>query len=123
MERPNLCHLADAYIEKMRQAKHPALAIEALRRLVQQQMRKVTKHNVVRQQSFSDRRLALMRRYTNESLTAAEVIAELIAIAREVAADASRGKRFDPALDPTSRPSTTPSPPRTPSSSSWVRAI
>jgi type I restriction enzyme R subunit len=98
LERPNLAHLDDAYVKKMQQARNPALAIEALRRLVQQQMRKVTKHNVVRQQSFSDRLLALMRKYTNQNLTAAEIIAELIAMAKEVSADADRGKRFEPAL-------------------------
>jgi type I restriction enzyme R subunit len=98
LDRPNLAHLDDAYVKKMQQAKNPALAIEALRRLVQQQMRKVTKHNVVRQQSFSDRLLALMRKYTNQNLTAAEIIAELIAMAKEVSADADRGKRFEPAL-------------------------
>jgi hypothetical protein len=40
-------------------------------------MRKVTRHNVVRQQSFSDRLLSLMTRYTKQHLTAAQVIAEL----------------------------------------------
>ncbi|MFG2091906.1 type I restriction enzyme endonuclease domain-containing protein [Spirillospora sp. NPDC048824] len=61
-------------------------------------MRKVTKHNVVRRQSFSDRLLDLMRKYTNQNLTAAEIIAELVAMAKEVAADANRGQQFNPAL-------------------------
>lgn len=41
-----------------------------------------------------------MRKVTKQNLTAAEVIAKLIAMAEEVAADAARGKRFNPALDP-----------------------
>ncbi|GAA0360162.1 type I restriction endonuclease subunit R [Actinoallomurus spadix] len=98
LERPDLSNLDDEYIKRMQEAKNPALAIEALRRLVQQEMRKVTKHNIVRQQSFSDRLLELMRKYTNQNLTAAEIIAELVAMAREVAADADRGKRFTPEL-------------------------
>ncbi|HUY45846.1 MAG TPA: type I restriction endonuclease subunit R [Streptosporangiaceae bacterium] len=96
--RPDLSHLDDAFVQKMQEARNPHLAIEALRRLVEQQMRKVTRHNVVRQQSFSDRLLALMTRYTNQNLTAAQVIAELVAMAREVSADADRGKQFKPAL-------------------------
>ncbi|MGI8335261.1 type I restriction endonuclease subunit R [Actinomadura scrupuli] len=100
LERPNLSHLDDEYVKQMQQAKNPALAIEALRRLVQQEMRKVTKHNIVRQQSFSDRLIALMRKYTNQNLTAAEIIAELVAMAKEVSADADRGQRFNPALHP-----------------------
>ncbi|GLW08731.1 DEAD/DEAH box helicase [Microtetraspora sp. NBRC 13810] len=100
MPRPNLAHLDEAFLAKMKNAKHPQLAIEALRRLIEQEMRKVTKHNVVRQQSFSDRLIALMRKYTNQHLTAAQIIAELVEMAREVSADADRGKRFVPVLNP-----------------------
>lgn len=96
--RPDLSHLDEAFIERMQQTRNPHLAIEALRRLVEQEMRKVTRHNVVRQQSFSDRLVALMTRYTNQNLSAGQVIAELVAMAREVSADASRGQRFSPAL-------------------------
>ncbi|WP_218825970.1 DUF3387 domain-containing protein [Actinomadura mexicana] len=98
LDQPDLSHLDETYIKKMQAAKHPAIAIEALRRLVQQEMRKVTKHNIVRRQSFSDRLLDLMRKYTNQNLTAAEIIAELVAMAKEVAADANRGQQFNPAL-------------------------
>lgn len=96
--RPDLSHLDEAYIERMQQSRHPHLAIEALRRLVEQEMRRVTRHNIVRQQSFSDRLVALMARYTNQNLTAAQVIAELVAMAKDVSADANRGKEFTPAL-------------------------
>lgn len=40
-----------------------------------------------------------MNKYTNQQLTSAEVIAELIDMAREVAAEASRGARFSPPLN------------------------
>ncbi|MGH3183763.1 MAG: type I restriction enzyme endonuclease domain-containing protein, partial [Streptosporangiaceae bacterium] len=96
--RPDLSHLDEAFIKKMQDAQHPHLAIEALRRLVEQQMRVTSRHNIVRQQSFSDRLLNLMTRYTNQHLTAAEVIAELVAMAKEVSADASRGDQFSPPL-------------------------
>ncbi|MGH3981232.1 MAG: DUF3387 domain-containing protein, partial [Pseudonocardiaceae bacterium] len=65
-----------------------------------QEMRKVTRHNIVRRQSFSDRLVQLMARYTNQHLTAAQVIAELVAMAKEVSVDAGRGADFDPALTP-----------------------
>jgi type I restriction enzyme R subunit len=98
--KPDLSHLDEAFIEKMRQVPHPHLAIEALRRLIEQQMRQVTRNNVVRRQSFADRLLDLMTRYTRQNLTAAQVIAELVAMAREVSADAGRGSRFRPPLSP-----------------------
>ena len=96
--RPDLSHLDEAFLKKMQEARNPHLAIEALRRLIDQEMRKVTKHNIVRQQSFADRLLELMRKYTNQNLSAAEVIAEMVRMAKEVSADARRGQQFDPPL-------------------------
>jgi type I restriction enzyme R subunit len=40
-----------------------------------------------------------MRRYTNQNLTTAQVIAELVALAKEVSADANRGSTFAPPLN------------------------
>jgi type I restriction enzyme R subunit len=100
MPRPDLSHLDEAFISRMQEARHPHLAIEALRRLIQQEMRKVTKHNIVRQQSFSDRLIELMNKYTNQNLTAAQVIAEMIAMAKEVSTDGRRGEQFTPHLTP-----------------------
>lgn len=63
-------------------------------------MRTVTRHNIVAQSSFSERLADLMRKYTNQNLTAAQVIAELVAMAKEVSADARRGEKFSPPLNP-----------------------
>ena len=63
------------------------------------EMRTVTKHNIVKQKSFAERLEDLMRKYTNQNLTAAQIIAELVALAKEVSADASRGATFAPPLN------------------------
>jgi type I restriction enzyme R subunit len=97
--RPDLSHLDDAFIERMRAQRNPSLAIEALRRIIEQEMRKVTRHNIVKQASFSERLADLMRRYTNQNLSAAEIIAKLVELAREVSADANRGSGFAPPLN------------------------
>jgi type I restriction enzyme R subunit len=97
--RPDLSHLDEAFIERMRAQRNPSLAIEALRRVIEQEMRRVTKHNIVKQTSFSERLEELMRRYTNQNVTAVQVIAELVALAKEVSADANRGDNFAPPLN------------------------
>jgi type I restriction enzyme R subunit len=96
--RPDLSQLDEAFIERMQRNRHPNLVIEALRRLIEEQKRKVTRHNIVRQQSFSDRLLELMNKHHNQQLTSAEIIAELVAMAKDLATDADRGARFSPAL-------------------------
>ncbi|MDB1088112.1 DUF3387 domain-containing protein [Streptomyces sp. ACA25] len=45
-------------------------------------MRDITRHNIVRQKSFSARLEDLMSRYVRQQLTSAEVIAELVAMAK-----------------------------------------
>jgi type I restriction enzyme, R subunit len=96
--KPSLSDLGPDYEAKAKATAHPHLAIEALRAVLNQELVAATKNNVVRQRAFSDRIADLMRRYTNQQLTSAEVIAELIAMAKEVAAEGNRGKHFTPPL-------------------------
>ncbi|KHL15705.1 type I restriction enzyme R subunit [Mumia flava] len=99
MPRPTLDQLGPAFADQAKDARNPQLAIEALRALVAEESRKATSHNQVRARAFSARVDELMRKYTNSQLTAAEVIAELVALAKEVADEADRGRHFDPPLD------------------------
>ena len=76
-----------------RQAANPHLAIEALRDVARpRRSAAATRNNLVRQRAFSERIAELMSSYTNQQLTSAEVIAELIAMAKEVAAEGNRGQ-------------------------------
>ncbi len=97
--RPSLHELDAEYVAKAQRADNPHLAIEALRKLVEEESRSVSRHNLVRQRAFSERIAELMARYTNQQLSSAEVIAALVEMAKEVAHEADRGKRFDPPLD------------------------
>lgn len=99
MPKPSLDDLSPEFIAKTQQARNPQLAIEALRKLLTEESARTTRNNLVRQRAFSDRINELMNRYTNQQLTSAEVIAELVALAREVAAEANRGNSFVPPLN------------------------
>lgn len=98
LPKPSLSELTPEFETKAKRSDNPHLAIEALRALITEEMGVVTRNNLVCQRSFSDRVSELMRKYTNQQLTSAEVIAELIEMAKEVAAEADRGKRFSPPL-------------------------
>ncbi|GLY32524.1 type I restriction endonuclease subunit R [Kineosporia sp. NBRC 101731] len=97
--RLDITRLNEAHLRKLENSETPHLVTEALRRLIEQKMREVTKHNVVRNESFSERLNKLMQRYMLQQLTSAQVIAELAALAREVSAEARRGELFDPPLN------------------------
>ncbi|MFE0458145.1 type I restriction endonuclease subunit R [Kitasatospora sp. NPDC058965] len=97
--RLDITRLNEAQLRKLENSETPHLVAEALRRMIQQKMREVTKHNIVRHESFSERLDDLMKRYMLQQLTSAQVIAELAAMAQEVSAEARRGERFDPPLN------------------------
>jgi type I restriction enzyme R subunit len=90
LQRPDLSHLDQAFIERLRSSTRPHLALEALRRSIEREIRAANPHNLVRQKTFTAKLLETMRRYTNNALTSAEVIAALVELAREITADSGR---------------------------------
>lgn len=97
--RPRLDALTPQWQADASQPSKAQLAIEALRAELLEQSAAQTHGNEVRRKLFSERINDLMTRYTNAQLTAAEVIAELVEMAKDVVAEADRGKRFDPPLE------------------------
>ena len=100
MPKPTLSDLTPDFVAKTQQATNPHLAIEALSKLLNEESTKATRNNVLRQRAFSERRTELMNQYTNQHLTSTEAIAKLIDMAKELAAEKSRGARFSPPLNP-----------------------
>ena len=99
MPKPSLSDLTPEFTARTLQSENPHLAIEALRDLLTEETRSVTRHNLVRHRAFSEKLRELMNKYTNQQLTSAEVIAELIEFAKEVAAEGNRGAHFTPPLN------------------------
>ncbi|GAA2440932.1 type I restriction endonuclease subunit R [Streptomyces macrosporus] len=94
LEKPDLSHLDEDFVRRMRESTRPQLAIEALRRAIEREVRSVHPHNVIKQESFTEKLLRTMNRYKNGSLTAAAIIAELVKLAKEVSADRGRAKEL-----------------------------
>lgn len=99
LETADLTHLNDALAARLQNSETPHLAAEALRRLIERKMREVTRHNIVRRTTFSERLQDLMVRYMRQQCTSAELIAKLVEMAKEVMEDARRGEKFEPPLD------------------------
>ncbi|KQV07023.1 type I restriction endonuclease subunit R [Leifsonia sp. Root112D2] len=98
LPRLSLDNLGPEFLAKVQAAPNVHLAIEALRKSLVEAGSGVTQGNLIRQRAFSERIAEIMKRYTNQQLSTAEVIAELIELAKEVAAEAARGARFSPPL-------------------------
>lgn len=95
---PNLQDLDADLIKKETDESKIALLVDGLRRSLQQEAREATGNNEIRSKQFSERIAELMNRYTNQQLTSAQIIAELIELSKEVVAEHDRGSQFEPAL-------------------------
>jgi type I restriction enzyme, R subunit len=73
LPKPSLSDLGPDFTITAQSASNPHLAIEALRAVLMEESTTVTSHNLVRQRAFSQRLAELMRKYTNQQLTSAEV--------------------------------------------------
>ncbi|MGW9636282.1 type I restriction endonuclease subunit R [Nocardiopsis alba] len=99
MGRLDITRLNEAQLKRLQESKTPHLAAEALRRLVQEKMREVTRHNAISRELFTERLEKLMLRYMQEQLSSAEALSALFSLAEEVMAEARRGEKFDPPLN------------------------
>lgn len=94
LEQPDITNLDKAFVERMQKSARPNLAIEALRRMIERQIRSTHRNNVVKQRGFSEQLLQAMHRYTSRAISSAEVINELVDLAKEINADKDRAQRL-----------------------------
>lgn len=91
LDKPDISILSDDFLADVRQLPQRNLALELLKRLLNDEIRTKLRKNVVQARSFADMIEAAVRKYQNRAIEAAQVIEELIGIAKEMRAAQSRG--------------------------------
>jgi type I restriction enzyme R subunit len=94
MEQPDLGMINDDFARRFATSPHPNLQIELLRRVLASEVHTVSTKNVIAERRFSEMLARAMRAYNNRSLTAAEVIAELVELAKQMRAEQERGPKL-----------------------------
>jgi type I restriction enzyme R subunit len=92
MDRPDISILSDAFLERLGKTDKPNLQMELLRRLLNDEIRTVRRRNIVQARLFSELLDAAIAKYTNRSLTTAEIIAELVELAKQMRDAQRRGE-------------------------------
>ena len=92
LERPDIGILSDAFLEEVRQLPQRNFAIELLQKLLNDEIKSRARTNVILERKFSDRLLATLNRYRNRAIESAQVIEELIAMAKEFREAAKHGE-------------------------------
>jgi len=91
-ETPDISILSDAFLAEVRETEKKNLAIEALKKLINGNVRAQAQRNVTQSRVFSERLEAAIARYHSNALTTAQVIEELIQLAKDIQAARARGE-------------------------------
>ncbi len=91
MGRQEISILSDEFLEGLQHTDKPNLQLALLRRLLDDRIRTLRRENVVESRRFSELLEQAIRRYQNRALTTAEIIAELVALARSLRQSEQRG--------------------------------
>ena len=86
--------LSDDFLAEVREMPHRNLAVELLQKLLSGEVSTRRRKNVVQARSFAELLEQTLRRYQNRAIEAAQVIEELIELAREMREANARGERL-----------------------------
>lgn len=90
LDKPNIGLLSDEFLEDVRQMDSRNLAVELLEKLLRDEIKARARNNVVQEKKYGDRLLETLRKYHNRAVETAQVIEELIQMAKEFQAALKR---------------------------------
>lgn len=90
LEKPNIGLLSEEFMEDVRKTPYRNLAIELLEKLLNDNIKAKTRNNVVQEMKYADRLQETLRRYNNRAIESAQVIEELIQMAKDFQAAIER---------------------------------
>ena len=94
LEKPDISILSEEFLAEVRGMPQRNLAVELLQKLLKGEVATRRKKNVVQARSFAQMLEQTLRRYQNRAVEAAQVIEELIQLARELREATTRGEKL-----------------------------
>ena len=94
LEKPDISVLSEEFLAEVQGMPQRNLAVELLQKLLRGELSVRRRTNVVQARSFAEMLEQTLRRYQNRAIEAAQVIEELIQLAREMREAVSRGEKL-----------------------------
>lgn len=92
IKTPDISVLSDEFLAELKDMERKNLALEALKKLLNDDIRSRSRSNIVQTKAFSERLEQAMARYHTNAITTVEVLQQLIELAREIRAARQRGE-------------------------------
>lgn len=84
VDTPEISILSDEFLDSLAHRDKPNLQLGVLRRILGDRIRTISRSNLVQSRKFSEQLEEAINKYTNRSLSTAEIIAELVKLAKEM---------------------------------------
>jgi type I restriction enzyme R subunit len=94
IKKPDISILSDEFMEEIKGMQHRNLALELLKKILNDEIRTRSRKNLVQSRALSEMLENAIKRYQNNLLSAAEIIEELIELAKEIKAADQRGENL-----------------------------
>jgi len=94
LQKPEISILSEDFLMEIKGMKHQNLALELLKKLLNDEIKVRTKHNLVKSKALLEMLETAIKKYQNGLLTTAEIIQELIDLAKEIKAADKRGEQM-----------------------------
>ncbi|MCG3201554.1 MAG: hypothetical protein NFCOHLIN_01424 [Gammaproteobacteria bacterium] len=94
LEKPDISILSDEFLAEVRGMPQRNLAVELLQKLLKGELKERRRKNVVQARSFAEMLEQTIRKYQNRAIEAAQVIEELIQLAKEMREANARGEQL-----------------------------
>jgi type I restriction enzyme R subunit len=95
LKKPDISVLSDEFLAEVRGMPQRNLAVELLQKLLRGEIATRRRKNVVQARSFAEMLEVAIRRYQNRAIEAAQVIEELIALAKAMREANARGEKLN----------------------------
>ena len=92
VNKPNISILSDEFLTEFEKMPQKNLAVEMLKKLLKDEIRTRAKNNLVQSKLFSEMLEETIRQYQNRTIEAAEVIMELVKMAKDFGKAMKRGE-------------------------------
>lgn len=89
LSKPDISLITDGLLNNL-DSSLPHLRIEAIKQVLEKEIKLIAKHNILSKQKFADKLTATLNAYQNRSIDVAQVIAALVILAQELAQEAER---------------------------------
>ncbi len=90
LKTPNISVLSDEFLEEVKNLKYKNLGLELLKKLLNDEVRSMQKKFLVKSRTFSKMLEDTISKYQNQTIEAAQVITELVELAKKIKAEQVR---------------------------------